>query len=260
MITEQGREKYQFQDTWLRQSDIELVDFELFQKLLPEIQHHSEYLRNYRKYLQIQIFGCSLNGDIGRIKQHAGGLSKCQTARKVMTEHIILNSCDLNLSIYESPAEFFLGQMTNEEVENLAKSTESSCDNDLFLGAAENMREKALWYWKDRCMKTPVFQRNIEHFHFLTRKRFKHICFMDKNLVKNTMLQNVQIFGEIFSKDITKNSMIFICTRKGSKSYFIRLHVIKGKEPEFELGMILLFASRLGCLYRSDDLSKDEFE
>ena len=99
--------------------------------------------------------------------------------------------------------------------------------------------------------------------HFLTRNRFKHICFMDSHFDDTrfrTLFQNVQVFGEIFSKDIQNNTMIFLKTRKGLKSYYIRLHVIEGKKQKFELGMILLFAARLGCLYGSDDLSEEEFE
>ena len=84
--------------------------------------------------------------------------------------------------------------------------------------------------------------------------------FTSDDPMKTTMFQNVQIFGEIFSKDIQENTLIFLNTRKGSKSYFIRLHVIEGMKQEFELGMILLFAARLGCLYGSDDLSEKEFE
>ena len=98
---------------------------------------------------------------------------------------------------------------------------------------------------------------------FLTRKRFKHICFMDKNLDDaefRKLFQNVQIFGDIYSKDIQNNTMIFLNIRKGFKTYYIRLHVIEGKKQEFELGMILLFAARLGCLYGSDDMSEEEFE
>ena len=146
-----------------RQSDIELVDYELFQKLLPEIQHESEYKRNYRKYLQIQIFGCSLDENIVRNKPLAGGSSKCHRARKIISEHIILNSCDLYLKFYESPAEFFVAQMTHEEIESLAKSTVAASDNDFFLNGALNLQEKALSYWRDRFIKTPVFQQNIEH-------------------------------------------------------------------------------------------------
>ena len=148
-----------------RQSDIELVDYELFQKLLPEIQHESEYKRNYRKYLQIQIFGCSLDDNIGRTKStwsNHGGKSKSPTARKIISEHIILNSCDLYLKFYESPA-FFVAQMTHEEIESLAKSTVAASDNDFFLNGALNIQEKALSYWRDRFIKTPVFQQNIEH-------------------------------------------------------------------------------------------------
>ena len=74
----------------------------------------------------------------------------------------------------------------------------------------------------------------------------------------DTMFENVQLFGEMFSDDITKNSMVFLCTRKGSKTYFIRLRVIEGKEREFELGMIFLFAARLGCLKGSDPSMTEE--
>ena len=84
--------------------------------------------------------------------------------------------------------------------------------------------------------------------------------FTSDDPMKTTMFQNVQIFGEIFSKDIQENTLIFLNTRKGSKSYFIRLQVIEGMKQEFELGMILLFAARLGCLFGSDDLSEKEFE
>ena len=47
----------------------------------------------------------------------------------------------------------------------------------------------------------------------------------------DTMFDNVQLFGEMFSNEITKNSMIFLCTKKGLKTYFIRLHVIEGRDP-----------------------------
>ena len=74
----------------------------------------------------------------------------------------------------------------------------------------------------------------------------------------HTTFENVQLFGEMFSDDIMKNSMTFLCTKKGSKTYFIRLHVMEGKEREFELGMIFLFAARLGCLKGSDPLMTEE--
>jgi len=74
----------------------------------------------------------------------------------------------------------------------------------------------------------------------------------------DAMFDNVQLFGEMFSDNITKNSMIFLCTRKGSKTYLIRLHVMAGKEREFELGMIFLFAARLGCLKGSDPSMTEE--
>ena len=90
------------------------------------------------------------------------GTSKCHTARKLVSEHIILNSCDVDLTFYECPAEFFVAQMTDSEVENLAKSASSS-DNDFFLTGAANVREKALSYWKEKCNKNSVFQQSIEH-------------------------------------------------------------------------------------------------
>ena len=88
--------------------------------------------------------------------------------------------------------------------------------------------------------------------------------FVPDNSIMDTMFQNVQLFGDIFSDEITKNSMIFLCTRKGAKTYFIRLHVIEGREREFELGMILLFAARLGCIYghslSDNSMSEEELE
>ena len=88
----------------------------------------------------------------------------------MISEHIILNSCDVSLKFYECPAEFFIAQMTREEVESLAKSTAASFDSDgnnnFFLNGAVNKQEKALSYWKDRITKTPVFQKNIEHCKF----------------------------------------------------------------------------------------------
>ena len=74
----------------------------------------------------------------------------------------------------------------------------------------------------------------------------------------DTGFGNVQLFGEMFSNDITKNSMIFLCTRKGSKTYFIRLRVMEGRERDFDFGMIFLFAARLGCLKES--MSEEKFE
>ena len=61
----------------------------------------------------------------------------------MVSEHIILNSCDVDLTFYECPAEFFVAQMTDSEVENLAKSASSS-DNDFFLTGAENVRESGI--------------------------------------------------------------------------------------------------------------------
>ena len=88
--------------------------------------------------------------------------------------------------------------------------------------------------------------------------------FVPDEKVLDTMFQNVQLFGDIFSDEITKNSMIFLCTRKGAKTFFIRLHVIEGREREFELGMILLFAARLGCIYghslSDNSMSEEELE
>lgn len=114
-----------------------------------------------------------LNDNIGRIKSF-GGTSKYQAARKMISEHIILNSCDVSLRFYECPAEFFVAQMTDQEVESLMKTTVASGENFLevvwrtnfFLSGDVNKREKALSYWKDRMSKTPVFQQNIEHCKF----------------------------------------------------------------------------------------------
>ena len=108
-----------------------------------------------------------LNDNIGRIKSF-GGTSKYQAARKMISEHIILNSCDVSfkLRFYECPAEFFVAQMTDQEVESLVKTTVASGENNFFLSGDVNKREKALSYWKDIMSKTPVFQQNIEHCKF----------------------------------------------------------------------------------------------
>ena len=139
----------------------------MFKKLLPEIQLESEYLRNYRKYLQIQIFGFSFTEDLRRIKPRKkyARHSKYQTARKLVSEHIILNSCDVDLTVYECPAEFFLGQMTDREIENLAKSV-SSTNNEFYLTGEENIRQKALSYWKNICTTNSVFQKIVDHCKF----------------------------------------------------------------------------------------------
>ena len=100
--------------------------------------------------------------ELRRMKNPNGGTSKCHTARKLVSEHVILNSCDVDLTFYECPAEFFVAQMTNSEIENLAKSVSSS-ENDFFLTGAANVREKALSYWKDKCTGNSIFQQNIEH-------------------------------------------------------------------------------------------------
>ena len=92
----------------------------------------------------------------------------------MISEHIILNSCDVSLRFYECPAEFFVAQMTDQEVESLMKTTVASGENFLevvwrtnfFLSGDVNKREKALSYWKDRMSQTPVFQQNIEHCKF----------------------------------------------------------------------------------------------
>lgn len=86
----------------------------------------------------------------------------------MISEHIILNSCDVpfTLNFYECPAEFFVAQMTDQEVENLVKLPVSTGQTDFFLNGAVNIREKALSYWKDRFSKTPIFQQNIDHCKF----------------------------------------------------------------------------------------------